>query len=51
MTDDETYLGECTLPVACFGADTDELELVVRIAFPELPLRPVEARETVSVTS
>jgi replicative superfamily II helicase len=49
MTDDETYLGDCTLPVACFGADTDELELVVRIAFPELPLQPIEARETVSV--
>jgi replicative superfamily II helicase len=51
MTDDETYLGECTLPVACFGADTDELELVVRIAFPELPLRPIESRATVSVTT
>jgi replicative superfamily II helicase len=49
MTDDETYLGECTLPVACFGADTDELEFVVRIAFPELSLQPIEARETVRI--
>jgi CBS domain-containing protein len=49
MTADETYLGECTLPVACFGADTDELELVVRLAFPELPLQPIESRATVRV--
>jgi replicative superfamily II helicase len=51
MTTKPTYLGETTVPVAIFGADADELDLCVEVTFPELPLRPVEACRTVSVTS
>jgi len=47
MTATETYLGTSTVPVAVFGADADELELAVEVAFPDLPL-PV-ARETRTV--
>jgi replicative superfamily II helicase len=40
MTRKDSYLGETTLPVAVMGGDTD-LELAVRVAFPDLPIPPV----------
>ncbi|WP_290816675.1 DEAD/DEAH box helicase [Halovivax sp.] len=45
----ETYLGSATVPVGVFGADADDLEFAVRVAFPDLPLHPVVATRTVDV--
>jgi replicative superfamily II helicase len=50
MSTEETYLGECTLPVGVFGADADQLRYEVSVAFPRLPLDPVTAERTVDVT-
>ncbi|TMT80360.1 DEAD/DEAH box helicase [Haloterrigena sp. H1] len=50
MTSANTYLRDAeTVPVGVFGADADELEFTVSIAFPEEPLVPIEARRTVEV--
>ncbi len=49
MTETTTYLGTCTVPVAVFGGDAEELELAVRVAFPELPLPEVVETRTVVV--
>ncbi|GAB3682822.1 DEAD/DEAH box helicase [Salinarchaeum chitinilyticum] len=50
MTADETYLNDAKIvPIACFGADADELELCVEVVFPELPLDPITEIRTVSV--
>ncbi|RDZ48691.1 DEAD/DEAH box helicase, partial [Haloferax sp. Atlit-4N] len=49
MTATTTYLdGTATVPVGVFGPpDADELEFVVEVAFPDLPLLPVTATRTV----
>ena len=50
MTNVDTYLrGEETVPVGVFGADADELEYAVSVAFPELPLVPAVETRTVIV--
>ncbi|WP_135821998.1 DEAD/DEAH box helicase [Halostella litorea] len=50
MTATEGYLdGERTVPVGVFGGDADEMEFTVSVAFPELPLVPVEEHRTVRV--
>jgi len=49
MTAKPSYLGQTKLPVAVFGADTDELEFTVEISFPDRPLEPVTAARTVDV--
>ncbi|NKE36891.1 DEAD/DEAH box helicase [Natronococcus sp. JC468] len=50
MTSTSTYLrDEETVPVGVFGADADELEFRVSVAFPEQPLVPLEERRTVEV--
>ncbi|MHC3437012.1 DEAD/DEAH box helicase [Natrialbaceae archaeon A-gly3] len=50
MTSTETYLRDSeTVPVGVFGADEDELEYTVSVAFPEEPLLPVEETRTVTV--
>ncbi|APW97336.1 DEAD/DEAH box helicase [Halobiforma lacisalsi AJ5] len=50
MTSTNTFLrGSETVPVGVFGADTEELEFSVSVAFPEEPLLPVERHRTVSV--
>src|SRR6056297_1246776 len=50
MTNANTYLRDAeTVPVGVFGADADELEFTVSVAFPEEPLVPVEATRTVEV--
>ena len=51
MTATTTYLdGETTVPVGVFGTpDADELEFVVEVVFPDLPLLPVTATRTVQV--
>ncbi|ELZ19481.1 DEAD/DEAH box helicase [Natrinema limicola] len=50
MTSTNTYLRDTeTVPVGVFGADADELEFTVSVAFPEEPLVPVEASRTVEV--
>ncbi len=51
MTATTTYLdGETTVPVGVFGPpDADELEFVVEVVFPDLPLMPVRATRTVQV--
>ncbi|WP_408956820.1 DEAD/DEAH box helicase [Natrinema sp. 74] len=50
MTSTNTYLRDTeTLPVGVFGADADELEFTVSVAFPEEPLLPIEASRTVDV--
>jgi hypothetical protein len=51
MTATTTYLdGEATVPVGVFGTpDADELEFVVEVVFPDLPLLPVTATRTVRV--
>ncbi|MFD1565123.1 DEAD/DEAH box helicase [Haloarchaeobius amylolyticus] len=50
MTSTNTYLRDTeTVPVGVFGADEDELEFTVSVAFPEEPLVPVEATRTVEV--
>ncbi|WP_306054246.1 DEAD/DEAH box helicase [Natronococcus wangiae] len=50
MTSANTYLRDTeTVPVGVFGADADELEFTVSVAFPEEPLVPLEERRTVDV--
>ncbi|WP_323172621.1 DEAD/DEAH box helicase [Natrialba sp. PRR66] len=50
MTSTSTYLRDTeTVPVGVFGADADELEFTVSVAFPEEPLVPVEETRTVRV--
>ncbi|RQG94094.1 DEAD/DEAH box helicase [Natrarchaeobius chitinivorans] len=50
MTSTSTYLrGTETMPVGVFGADAEELEFAVSVAFPEEPLVPVVERRTVDV--
>jgi len=50
MTSTNTYLRDTeTVPVGVFGADADELEFTVSVAFPEEPLVPLEASRTVEV--
>ncbi|WP_435334602.1 DEAD/DEAH box helicase [Haloarchaeobius sp. TZWWS8] len=50
MSSAETYLGEpATVPVGVFGATDDELTYEVSVAFPDLPLVPVEETRTVRV--
>ncbi|RQG96218.1 DEAD/DEAH box helicase [Natrarchaeobius oligotrophus] len=50
MTTAACYLrDEETVPVGVFGADADELEFTVSVAFPEEPLVPIEERRTVDV--
>jgi replicative superfamily II helicase len=50
MTATTTYLdGEETVPVGVFGGTDDEMEFVVRVAFPDLPLLPVTDSRTVRV--
>ncbi len=50
MTSTSTYLRDTeTLPVGVFGADADELEFTVSVAFPEEPLLPIEGSRTVDV--
>jgi replicative superfamily II helicase len=49
LTASRTYLGEVSLPVAVFGADTDELEYTIEVCFPDEPLPPVRERRTVRV--
>ncbi|AXR83425.1 DEAD/DEAH box helicase [Natrarchaeobaculum sulfurireducens] len=50
MTSTSTYLRDTdTVPVAVFGADADELEFTVSVAFPETPLVPFDSRRTVDV--
>ncbi|MFP8953250.1 DEAD/DEAH box helicase [Natrialbaceae archaeon A-arb3/5] len=50
MTSSSTYLRDTeTVPVAVFGADADELEFTVSVAFPEEPLLPIEERRLVDV--
>ncbi|MEY7849384.1 DEAD/DEAH box helicase [Natrarchaeobius sp. A-rgal3] len=50
MTATNTYLrDEETLPVGVFGADAEELEFTVSVAFPEEPLVPLEASRRVEV--
>jgi replicative superfamily II helicase len=49
MTDTTTYLGETTVPVGVFGGDAQELEYVITVAFPDLPLVPVTESRTVRV--
>ncbi|MDS0476410.1 DEAD/DEAH box helicase [Natrinema sp. 1APR25-10V2] len=50
MTSTNTYLRDAeTLPVGVFGADADELEFTVSVAFPEEPLLPIEGSRTVNV--
>ncbi|UTF54384.1 DEAD/DEAH box helicase [Natronosalvus rutilus] len=50
MTSTSTYLRDSeTVPVGVFGADADELEYTVSVAFPEEPLCPLEDRRTVEV--
>ncbi|SNR35499.1 DEAD/DEAH box helicase [Halorubrum vacuolatum] len=52
MSTEATYLdGETTLPVGVFGTPTaEELEFIVEVTFPELPLMPVRASRTVRIT-
>ncbi|WP_148413927.1 DEAD/DEAH box helicase [Haloferax sp. KTX1] len=40
---------EVTVPVGVFGATDDELEFVVEVTFPDLPLLPIRASRTVRV--
>ncbi|WP_458207442.1 DEAD/DEAH box helicase [Haladaptatus sp. NG-SE-30] len=50
MTTKGTYLdGETAVPVGVFGGTDDEMEFVVRVAFPDLPLLPVSDSRTVRV--
>ncbi|MFW6436167.1 MAG: DEAD/DEAH box helicase [Halococcoides sp.] len=49
MTSSETYLGETTVPVALFGADTDALEIEITVTFPREPLPTVRESRTVTV--
>ncbi len=50
MTSTSSYLRDVdTVPVAVFGADADDLEFTVSVAFPEEPLPPSTSRRTVDV--
>ncbi|MFP9191517.1 DEAD/DEAH box helicase [Natrialbaceae archaeon A-CW1-1] len=50
MTATTTYLRESErVPIGVFGADADELEYTVRVAFPEEPLVPAVDSRTVAV--
>ncbi|WP_440007046.1 DEAD/DEAH box helicase [Halomicrococcus sp. SG-WS-1] len=50
MTDRTTYLdGPESVPVGVFGGSAEEMEFVVRVAFPDLPLVPVTDSRTVRV--
>ncbi|PSQ50810.1 DEAD/DEAH box helicase [Halobacteriales archaeon SW_6_65_15] len=50
MTATTTYLdGEATVPVGVFGGTDDEMEYVVEVSFPELPLLPATDSRTVRV--
>ncbi|WP_265109213.1 DEAD/DEAH box helicase [Halosolutus halophilus] len=50
MTSTNTYLRDAeTVPIGVFGADADELEFTVSVAFPEEPLLPIEETRTVRV--
>ncbi|MFW6436331.1 MAG: DEAD/DEAH box helicase [Halococcoides sp.] len=49
MTSSETYLGETTVPVALFGADTDAIEIEISVTFPREPLPTVRESRTVTV--
>ncbi|WP_276280160.1 DEAD/DEAH box helicase [Halorussus caseinilyticus] len=50
MTETTTYLdGETTVPVGVFGGTADEMEYVVEVAFPELPVLPATDSRTVRV--
>ena len=50
MSTKTCYLSdEVTVPVGVFGATDDELEFVVEVAFPDLPLLPIRESRTVRV--
>jgi replicative superfamily II helicase len=50
MTSANTYLRDTeTIPIGVFGADADELEYTVSVAFPEDPLLPHRETRTVDV--
>ena len=49
MNQSRSYLGTTTVPVGVFGAD-ENLEYTVEVTFPELPLAPVRASRSVSVS-
>jgi len=50
MTATATYLDdETTVPVGVFGGTDDEMEYVIEVAFPDLPLLPVRESRTVRV--
>jgi replicative superfamily II helicase len=49
MTSKDVYLGETTVPVGVFGADTATLTYAIEVTFPELPLQPVSFERTVRV--
>ena len=49
MTGKDCYLGTTTVPVAVFGGDVADLTIAVEVAFPELPLPPVQETRTVRV--
>ncbi|MEF8779123.1 MAG: DEAD/DEAH box helicase [Haloferacaceae archaeon] len=52
MTEKTVYLSDAsTVPVALFGTpEADELEYVLEVTFPELPLMPVRGSRTVQIT-
>ncbi|MFB6163275.1 MAG: DEAD/DEAH box helicase [Halococcoides sp.] len=49
MTSAETYLGMTTVPVAVFGADTEALDIEIRVTFPREPLPTVCESHTVTI--
>jgi hypothetical protein len=49
MTATSTYLGTETVPVGVCGGDAEELRFTVTVAFPALPIPPVESTRRVSV--
>ncbi|NUC74264.1 DEAD/DEAH box helicase [Haloterrigena sp. SYSU A558-1] len=50
MTSTNTYLRDTdTVPVGVFGADAEDLEFTVSVAFPEEPLVPIVSSRTVDV--
>ena len=50
MHEKETYLSDVTtVPVGVFGADADELDFRVEVAFSDLPIRPFVVERTVRV--
>ncbi|ELY50020.1 DEAD/DEAH box helicase [Natronorubrum bangense] len=50
MSSTSTYLRDTeTVPVGVFGADEDDLEFTISVAFPEEPLVPLEESRTVDV--